>query len=185
MEEITKDMTIEEIFEKFPQKSQKIAQELSNLGLNCVGCSAATFETLEMGVLSHGLTENDLQDLLIRLKNILVQEVDLSTITFTKRAALKFASILENDQKSGYGLRFGDKPGGCNGYEYTLDFSPKPLEDDEVFLSHDVEIHVSNHMVDRLRGCEIDYQDGLQGSGFKISNPNAKGSCSCGQSQSY
>ena len=47
---ITRDMTIDEVFKKFPSKAQKLAQELTNAGLNCVGCSAATWETLEAGM---------------------------------------------------------------------------------------------------------------------------------------
>ena len=50
-------MTIDEIFGKFPDKSQRIAQELTNAGLHCVGCQAATWETLEVGMIGHGFDE--------------------------------------------------------------------------------------------------------------------------------
>lgn len=184
-QQIHKDMTIEEIFETFPQKSQKLAQEMQSLGLQCVGCGAASFETLEAGVLGHGLTENDLNSLIERLNRILEQKVSLDTITLTKRAAEKFKAICAQENKKDWALRFGDKPGGCSGFEYVLDFSPSPSEEDEVFTCHGVDIHIHKTMVQRLMGCEIDYQDGLNGSGFKISNPNVKSSCSCGSSQAY
>ena len=184
-ETITKEMTIEEILSGFPQRSQKIAQELTDTGLHCVGCGAATWETLEAGVLGHGFSEEDLEALLGRLNNILGEEIDAETITLTAKAASKFKEILKEEGKEEYGLRFGDKAGGCSGFEYALDFSPKAKEDDEVFVSNGVEIHINKNMVPRLLGCEIDFTDGLNGSGFKISNPNARGSCGCGKSQSY
>ena len=183
--QIARDMTIEEILSGFPQKSQKLAQEMTRTGLHCVGCGAATWETLEAGVLGHGFTEADLESLMKRLNAILEEKVDPNTITLTAKAAQKYISILQEEGKQSYGLRFGDMAGGCSGFEYILDYSEAPTEDDQVFESQGVQIHVNRHMVPRLLGCEIDYLDGLNGSGFKISNPNAKGSCGCGKSQSY
>jgi iron-sulfur cluster assembly protein len=182
---ITREMTIEEILNSFPQKSQKLAQELTDTGLHCVGCGAATWETLEAGVLGHGFSEQDLEALMGRLNTILSQESDPTQITLTKAAADKYRAILADEEKQGYGLRFGDKAGGCSGFEYILDYSPQAKEDDCVFLSEGIEIHVNKNMAPRLLGVEIDYMDGLNGSGFKISNPNARGSCGCGKSQSY
>lgn len=182
---ITREMTIEEILSSFPHKSQKIAQEMTNTGLHCVGCGAATWETLEAGMLSHGFSDADVDALVGRLNQILTEQSDLSTISVTKRAAEKYLGILADEGKTGWGLRFADRAAGCSGFEYVLDYSEKPQEDDLVFSSNGVEVHVSKKVVDRLLGAEIDYVDGLNGSGFKISNPNAKGTCGCGKSQSY
>ncbi len=178
-------MTIDDIFTTFPHKSQKLAQEMTNRGLHCVGCGAATFETLEAGMLSHGFAEEEIDDLVSSLNEILAEETDPNTICMTKRAADKYSAILAEEGKQGYGLRFGDKAAGCSGFEYVLDYSEKATPDDEIFHSHGVEIHVNRKIVSRLLGSEIDFVDGLNGSGFKISNPNAKGSCGCGKSQSY
>lgn len=182
---IDKEMTIEEIFATFPQKSQKLAQAMQGKGLHCVGCHASTWETLEMGVLGHGMTQDDLVDLIEEMNTILNEQVDASTITITPKAADKYRQILKEEKKEGYGLRFMEKAGGCSGFEYTLDFSEKPLENDVLFISEDIEIHVPKAIVDRLLGSEIDYIDGLQGAGFKVSNPNVKSSCSCGTSHNY
>jgi iron-sulfur cluster assembly accessory protein len=182
---ITKDMTIDEIFSTFPQKGQRLAQEMQNAGLNCVGCGASVWETLEGGMLGHGFIETDLEKLLKKLNAILAEEIDASTITLTKKAAEKYKEILAEDGKEGWGLRFADRAGGCSGFEYVLDYSEKALPDDTTFNSEGVEIHVSQGAVSRLMGCIIDYADGLHGSGFKITNPNVKGSCGCGKSQSY
>ncbi len=183
--QITRDMTIEEILNSFPHKSQKLAQVMTKAGLHCVGCQAATWETLEAGVLGHGMSEDVLESLLAQLNAVLEEKIDPTKITLTPRAAQKYQSILQEEGKDGYGLRFGDMAGGCSGFEYILDYSESPTEDDQVFVSEGIEIHVNKHMISRLLGCEIDYVDGLHGSGFKISNPNARGSCGCGKSQSY
>ncbi len=183
--QITRDMTIEDIFSNFPQKGQKLAQEMTNRGLHCVGCGAATWETLEAGMLSHGFSEEEIDDLVERLNEILAEEIDLNTISMTKKAAEKFIEILKEEGKQGWSLRLGYKAGGCSGFEYVLDYSEKPRADDRVFPAHGIDIHVNEKEVSRLMGCEIDYTEGLNGSGFKISNPNVKGSCGCGKSQSY
>ena len=182
---IHKDLTIEEILSKYPQKSQRIAQEFTNAGLHCAGCSAATYETLEAGMYGHGFNDEDIEKLIHKLNAVLEEKSDPTTITMTERAAIRFKSVLKEEGKSGWGLRFADKPGGCGGFEYVLDFSKAPEQDDTVFTYFDVDIHVNKNAIDRLLGSEIDYVEGLMGSGFKITNPNVKGSCSCGNSQSY
>jgi iron-sulfur cluster assembly accessory protein len=184
-DKITRTMTIDAIFSDFPHKSQKIALEMTRRGLQCVGCGAATWETLEAGMFSHGFSDTEIDDLVVQLNKILEEKTDLSTISLSERAANKFKEILAEEGKTGHALRFGDKPGGCSGYEYVLDFSEQPQADDELFSSFGVDIHVKKHLISRLLGCEIDYTEGLYESGFKISNPNAKGSCGCGSSQSY
>lgn len=182
---ISREMTIEEIFSSFPHKSQRLAQEVTNAGLQCVGCQAATWETLEAGMLSHGFPESAIDQLVDRLNAILEEESDMSTISLTKRAADKYRKILAEDRREGWHLRFGDRAAGCSGFEYVLDYSQTAKSTDQVFLSQGIEIHVDQAMVDRLLGSEIDYVDGLNGSGFKISNPNVKSACGCGKSQSY
>lgn len=184
-QQITRDMTIEDIFTQFPQKGQKLAQEMTNFGLHCIGCSASTEETLEQGMYSHGMDDQAIETLLKKLNSVLAEETDLSTITLTPKAAKKFKQILDDEEKSGWALRFGEKSAGCRGLEYFLDFSEKPTEDDLLFESEGIQIHVHKKSIDRLLGSVIDYLDGLQGAGFKISNPNVKSSCGCGNSHSY
>lgn len=182
---IHQHMTIEEILSLFPYKAQRLSQEITNAGLHCVGCQAATWETLEAGMMSHGMNQEAIDRLVMRLNALLEEEVDASTITITKRAAKKYLEILEEEGKQGWGLRFAERMAGCNGFEYALDYSEKALPDDTIFESMGIAIHVNTCMVKRLLGSEIDFVDGLQGSGFKISNPNVKSSCGCGTSHSY
>lgn len=182
---ISKEMTIEEIFSRFPQKAQKLAQEITDAGLHCVGCQAATWETLEAGMLGHGYSPEEIERLVNDLNAILDQETDPNTIQLTKRAADKFREILAEEGKADWHLRFGDQAAGCSGFEYLLDFSKAAKEDDEIFHSQGIQIHVNKKMAGRLVGSEIDYSEGLNHSGFKITNPNVRSSCGCGKSQSY
>ena len=182
---ITKEMTIADILGKWPEKSQKLAQEMTNHGLHCVGCGAATWETLETGMLGHGMQDVEIESLTNVLNEILLQKTDLSTITLTKRAADKFIALCKEEGLSKFALRFGDQPGGCSGFEYVLDFAEEISSEETLFVSNGVEIHVETEAVPRLLGAEIDFYDGLNGAGFKVSNPNVRGSCSCGTSQTY
>jgi iron-sulfur cluster assembly accessory protein len=183
---IHRQMTIEQILSLFPHKAQRLSQEITNAGLHCVGCHAATWETLEAGMLGHGMAEEAIERLVRRLNALLEEEeADPTSITMTKRAASKYMEILAEEGKQGWGLRFGDKMAGCNGFEYILDYSEKAESDDEVFESHGLQIHVNKSNLKRLLGSEIDYVDGLHGSGFKISNPHARSSCGCGTSHNY
>jgi len=184
-ETIVREMTIEEIFKRFPNKSQKLAQEMTNAGLHCAGCSAATWETIETGMYGHGFSDEAIDRLLRKLNEILEEKEDLTTITLTKRAAKKFLEILEEEEKLGWGVRLGEKAAGCNGFEYFLDYSEKAKHGDAVFESEGIQIHVQQTMLERLLGCVIDYVDGLNGAGFKISNPNVKSSCACSHSHGY
>lgn len=182
---IHRQMTIESILSMFPFKAQKLSQEITNAGLHCVGCNAATWETLEAGMYGHGMTDEHIDRLVNRLNALLEEEVDHSTITLTPRAAKKFLQILAEEEKHGWGLRFAERMAGCNGFEYELDYSEKALPNDQTFESLGIQIHIDKMMIPRLLGSEIDFVDGLHGSGFKISNPNVRSSCGCGTSHGY
>lgn len=184
-QKITRDMTIDEIFKKFPHKSPKLAQEMTNTGLHCVGCSASTWETIEAGMYGHGMSDEMIDGLLKKLNQILEEKEDPNTITITERAAKKYNEILEEEGKAGWGLRFGERAAGCSGFEYFLDYSEKAKPGDLVLESQGIQIHLHHKSADRLMGCVIDYVDGLHGAGFKITNPNVKASCGCGNSHGY
>lgn len=183
---IHRQMTIKSILSSFPQKSQRLSQEITKAGLHCVGCQAAVWETLEAGMLGHGMPEESIDQLVDRLNAILQETSDASTVSLTSTAAKKYLEILESDGKAGWGLRLSERMAGCSGFEHTLDYSEKALEDDVIYGSHGIEIHINKHMNDRLQGSLIDYiEDGVRGSGFIVSNPNARSSCGCGTSHNY
>jgi hybrid cluster-associated redox disulfide protein len=83
---ITKEMTIEEILNGFPEKSQKLAQSITDAGLHCVGCHASSYETLEAGMLSHGYDQNEIDSLVRTLNSVLEQKLDPNGILVTSKA---------------------------------------------------------------------------------------------------
>lgn len=184
-QQIHKDMTISDILSLFPQRSQQLAQLITKAGLHCVGCGAATWETLEGGMIGHGKGSEQIEQLVKQLNELLEKPMDLETITITAKAAEKFLEAAKEEGKEGWGLRFGDKAGGCSGFEYILDFCEKAKSDDIVLDQHGIHIYVNEYSAKRLMGCEIDYVEGLYGAGFKVSNPNSKSSCGCGNSHNY
>ncbi len=184
-QKIHPQMTIEEILSMFPFKAQRLSQEITAAGLHCVGCHAATWETLEAGMHGHGMANEQIEKLVNRLNALLEEKSDPSTISITPRAAKKYLDILAEEGKQGWGMRFAEKMSGCNGYEYSLDYSEKAQDDDITFESNGIHVHVNKNMQKRLIGSEIDYVDDFKSPGFKISNPNQKSSCGCGKSYNY
>lgn len=183
--EIHRHMTIDEILGMFPAKAQKLSQEITNAGLHCIGCHSASVETLEAGMKGHGKTDKEIDALVHRLNHLLEEKIDLSTINLTSKAASKFLEILAEEGKQGWGLRFGEEMAGCSGFQYVLDFSEKAENDDAIFVSQGIEIHIKKALLSRLLGSEIDFVDGLRGSGFKVTNPNVRSACGCASSHGY
>src|SRR6476620_11345823 len=95
-------------------------------------------------------------------------------ITITEKAAQKVKEIADAEALQGQGLRLRVVGGGCSGFSYDLYFEDKPTDMDETFEANGVNLY--------LEGTEIDYVEGLHGSGFKFNNPNVKGTCGCGSS---
>ena len=120
-------------------------------------------------------------------------ETTPAEISITASAASKVTELLDRevsaapDEHEGkdYSLRIAVQPGGCAGLRYALYFDDRQLDDDVVQRLEGVEIRVDKMSAPYLRGAEIDYVDGLQQSGFTINNPNAKGSCACGDSAHF
>lgn len=79
------------------------------------------------------------------------------------------------------GLRLFVENGGCSGMSYGMDFG-QPHPDDETIEQGGMRVFVDRGSAAYLRGCTVDYFDGLTGTGFRIVNPNAKRTCGCGTS---
>src|SRR5262249_26502576 len=103
-------------------------------------------------------------------------------ITITERAAEKVREIALTEDLQGQGLRLKVIGGGCAGFSYDLYFEDKPTDGDEQFEDKGVKLYVDFISYQYLEGTEIDYVEGLHGSGFKFSNPNVKATCGCGSS---
>lgn len=103
-------------------------------------------------------------------------------ITITEKAAGKVKEIAEAEALQGQGLRLRVVGGGCSGFSYDLYFEDAPTDMDETFQDRGVALYIDPLSYQYLDGTEIDYVEGLQGSGFKFTNPNVKGTCGCGSS---
>jgi iron-sulfur cluster assembly protein len=182
---VHRQMTISNILAMFPDKAKRLARELTNAGLSCAGCNAASWETLEGGMLGHGKKQEEIDRLIDRLNALLEEEIDTSTISVTPEAAKKFMEFAANEGKQGVGLRFDEQMAGCSGFEYVLEFSEKASADDEIFVSQGIEIHVKKSSLPRLKGSRIDYVSGIRDSGFEVINPNVRSACGCGTSHGY
>lgn len=102
-------------------------------------------------------------------------------ILVTDAAGVKLCSLVKRDQKGDY-LRVKITGGGCNGLSYKMKFVSDPKRGDILVRMAGAHILVDSKSALYLRGTHLDYSDKMVGGGFKFSNPNAKSSCSCGES---
>ena len=103
-------------------------------------------------------------------------------ITVTDKAAVKVKQLLESENATDLALRVAVRPGGCSGYSYEMFFDGEFAADDIVKTFGEVKVVVDPASLQLLEVANLDYNDGLQDAGFKITNPNASRSCGCGQS---
>ena len=106
----------------------------------------------------------------------------LEGLSVTSAANEKVIEILAAEGKSGHGLRLAVTAGGCSGYNYGLYFEESANPEDKVFSAAGFDVFVDPRSYPVIAGTEIDFVDTLQGSGFKINNPNAMSMCGCGKS---
>ena len=110
-------------------------------------------------------------------------------VLLTEAAAAKVASLLVQEGRDDLRLRVAVQPGGCSGLVYQLYFDERLLDGDAVraFPTGDGELAEVEVVVDRmsvpyLSGATIDFADTIEKQGFTIDNPNAVGTCACGES---
>ena len=109
-------------------------------------------------------------------------------ITVTEAAAKKAQLLMQDtmgeesvDASAEQGLRMQVVGGGCSGFQYNLGFD-ELRSGDKVFEQHGLKVFIDSRSTLYLAGSTLDYTDGLMESGFKITNPNAKSECGCGES---
>lgn len=101
-------------------------------------------------------------------------------ITLTTRAAAQIRTM-QSGESAGKPLRVLVESGGCSGFQYGMAFdAAKP--DDTAFESEGVAVVMDPTSLAYMAGSVIDFDDGLQGKGFEIKNPNAQSTCGCGKS---
>jgi iron-sulfur cluster assembly accessory protein len=105
-----------------------------------------------------------------------------SGIVLSDAAAEKAKALLEQEGRDDLRLRVAVQPGGCSGLRYQLFFDERSLEGDQIREFGGVEVVVDRMSAPYLGGATIDFVDRIDAQGFTIDNPNAQGSCACGDS---
>jgi len=110
-----------------------------------------------------------------------VREGNENLVRLTPDAGAKVAALIAREQQGEY-LRIAITGGGCNGLSYKLKFVPEARKGDILVRTAGVPVVVDPKTALYLKGTRLDYSAKMVAGGFKFSNPNAKASCSCGES---
>lgn len=104
------------------------------------------------------------------------------TILLTDVAAGKVAALLAQEGRDDLALRVAVQPGGCSGLRYQLYFDDRTMDGDSTHEFGSVKVVIDKMSDPYLAGATIDFVDTIEKQGFTIDNPNAGGSCACGDS---
>ena len=110
-----------------------------------------------------------------------VREGNENLVTLTPSAGRKVAALIAREAQGGF-LRIAITGGGCNGLSYKMKFVPAPKRGDILVTTANTRVVVDPKTALYLKGTHLDYSSAMVAGGFKFSNPNAKASCSCGES---
>ncbi len=113
-------------------------------------------------------------------KTISKKEVEI-----TEHAAQEIARQRDTRGNPDSMIRIGVRGGGCTGFTYVFEWSEQTRASDKVFSAFGVSIVVDPKSLVYLGGMQLDFVRGMMGHGFKFNNPNAKGSCGCGESVNF
>lgn len=105
-------------------------------------------------------------------------------LTVTSNAAVEVKKFMvgEDDLPETAGLRVRVVPGGCSGFQYSLNIEEESRQGDFIVEQEGVRLFVDMFSAQYLNGITIDYTSNMMGSGFTFENPNATGGCGCGSS---
>jgi iron-sulfur cluster assembly accessory protein len=104
------------------------------------------------------------------------------SILLSDAAASKVSSLLEQEGREDLRLRIAVQPGGCSGLRYQLYFDERQIDGDVVSKFGSVQVVTDKMSAPYLSGATVDFVDTIEKQGFTIDNPNAGGSCACGDS---
>ena len=104
------------------------------------------------------------------------------SVSLTETAAIKVRALLDQEGRDDLALRIAVQPGGCAGLRYNLFFDDRTLDGDLTADFGGVTLTVDRMSAPYIQGASIDFVDTIEKQGFTIDNPNATGSCACGDS---
>ena len=106
-------------------------------------------------------------------------------IEITEAAAQEIAKQRAKRGTPDARIRIGVRGGGCTGFTYVFEWADELRPTDKEFSAYGVSIAVDPKSLVYLGGMQLDFVRGMMGHGFKFNNPNAKGSCGCGESVQF
>ena len=109
-------------------------------------------------------------------------EVASEDLVITDSAARKVRSLVEEEANPDLKLRVFVTGGGCSGFQYGFTFDEFAAEDDTLVEKDGINVLIDPLSLEYLMGAQVDYEEGLAGSKFVVSNPNASSTCGCGSS---
>ncbi|MEJ6577431.1 MAG: iron-sulfur cluster assembly accessory protein [SAR202 cluster bacterium] len=115
-------------------------------------------------------------------QEVTITKAPATGIVLTDVAATKVAALLTQEGRDDLSLRVAVQPGGCSGLRYQLYFDDRTLDGDTITEFGGVKVVTDKMSTPYLTGAAIDFVDTIEKQGFTIDNPNAEGSCACGDS---
>ncbi len=112
----------------------------------------------------------------------ITNDVATTGISLTDVAAAKVSALLAQEDRNDLALRVAVQPGGCSGLKYQLYFDDRNMDGDIVREFGSVKVIIDKMSDPYLSGATIDFTDTIEKQGFTIDNPQAQGSCACGDS---
>jgi len=109
-------------------------------------------------------------------------ELGMPTVDITDLASAKMFEILQQEKMEDKGVRIYVEGGGCSGFQYGFAFDEPRETDFRIPMKEGFDVLVDTFSMNYLSSAMVDFVDTIEGSGFKISNPNATGTCGCGSS---
>jgi len=103
-------------------------------------------------------------------------------LVVTENAVRRIRVLRQKENRPNAALRMRIVAGGCSGMQYRMDLAETARPSDVVISEADVQVLVDPKSLAYLKGSTLEYEEDLLGGQFKIVNPNAKTSCSCGLS---
>ncbi len=145
---IKKDDIVMDAVNKYPE----IAKVLGEAGLHCVGCHVSTIETIEEGCLGHGMSPEEIEELMQEV-NLRIEEYDLMPkISFTNKAASKLREKLK--EKNGKYIRIVPSFGG-----FDFDSTSEKYDGDVEFIDNDLKIITESKIERAVRGVKVDFSE--------------------------
>ncbi|MFH1395879.1 MAG: iron-sulfur cluster assembly accessory protein [archaeon] len=172
---ITVDMNIGDLVSKYPSA----ARLLLDAGVHCIGCHAAHFETLGEGLQNHGLSEEEINDLLSRMNKVAEEdEKALGEMLGKPEELLVSPRAIEELKKKNVDnkyVRIEVGLGGCSGFNYTLSLDDEASDNDQVIEISDVKFVVAKESFGMIAGTKLDYLEEEQGFCFTGPSSGCRG----------